>query len=37
MMLPEIHKVIEKIGVNVNIIKAGKYKDLGTGVQTFER
>ncbi len=33
MMLPEIHKVIEKIGVNVNIIKAGKYKDLGTGVR----
>ncbi len=33
MMLPEIHKVIEKIGVDVNIIKAGKYKDLGTGVR----
>jgi protease-4 len=33
MMLPEIHKVIEKIGVSVNIIKAGKYKDLGTGVR----
>lgn len=31
MMLPEIHKVIEKIGVNVNVIKAGKFKDIGTG------
>lgn len=33
MMLPEIHKVIEKIGVNVNVIKAGKFKDIGTGVR----
>ncbi|HMK35965.1 MAG TPA: signal peptide peptidase SppA [Desulfomonilaceae bacterium] len=33
MMLPDIHKVIEKIGVGVNIIKAGKYKDIGTGVR----
>jgi protease IV len=31
MMLPEIHKVIEKIGVNVNVIKAGKFKDIGAG------
>jgi protease-4 len=31
MMLPEIHKIIEKIGVNVNVIKAGKFKDIGTG------
>ena len=31
MMLPEIHKVIEKIGVNVNVIKAGKFKDIGSG------
>lgn len=33
MILPEIHKVIQKIGVDVNIIKAGKYKDLGVGVK----
>jgi protease-4 len=33
MMLPEIDKVIEKIGVNVNVIKAGKYKDIGTGLR----
>jgi protease-4 len=33
MMLPEIHKVIEKIGINVNVIKAGKFKDIGTGVR----
>ncbi len=31
MMLPEIHKIIQKIGVDVNIIKAGKFKDIGTG------
>jgi protease IV len=30
MMLPEIDKVIEKIGVNVNVIKSGKYKDIGS-------
>jgi len=33
MMLADLHKVIEKLGVNVNIIKAGKYKDIGTGVR----
>lgn len=33
MVLAEIHKVIEKIGVNVNVIKAGKYKDIGSGVR----
>ncbi len=33
MMLPDIHKVIEKIGVDVNVIKAGKYKDIGSGVR----
>ncbi len=33
MILPEIHKVIQKIGVDVNIIKAEKYKDLGVGVK----
>lgn len=33
MILPEIHKVIQKIGVDVNIIKAGKYKDIGSGVK----
>ncbi len=33
MMLTDIHKVIEKIGVNVNVIKAGKYKDIGSGVK----
>jgi protease-4 len=33
MMLPDIHKVIEKIGVGVNVIKAGKYKDIGSGVR----
>ncbi len=33
MMLPEIHKVIEKIGVDVNVIKAGKFKDIGSGVR----
>jgi protease-4 len=31
MMLPEIDKIIEKIGISVNIIKAGKFKDIGTG------
>jgi protease IV len=33
MMLADIHKVIDKIGVNVNVIKAGKYKDIGSGVR----
>jgi protease-4 len=30
MMLPDLHKVIDKIGVNVSVIKAGKYKDIGS-------
>jgi protease-4 len=33
MVLAEIHKVIEKIGVNVNVIKAGKFKDIGSGIR----
>ncbi len=30
MMLPDIQKVINKIGVDVAVIKAGKYKDIGS-------
>ncbi len=30
-MLPEYSKLMEKIGVNVSVIKAGKYKDFSTG------
>lgn len=30
MMLPDLHKVIDKIGVNVSVIKAGKFKDIGS-------
>lgn len=33
MILAEVHKVIEKIGVNVNVIKAGKFKDIGSAVR----
>jgi len=33
MMLPQIQKVIERVGVDVNIIKAGKYKDIGSAVR----
>jgi protease-4 len=33
MLLTEIHRVIDKLGVSVNIIKAGKYKDTGIGVR----
>jgi protease-4 len=33
MMLPQIRKIIEKIGVDVNVIKAGKYKDIGSAVR----
>lgn len=33
MMMADIHEIIEKIGVNVNVIKAGKYKDIGSGVK----
>ncbi len=36
MMLPDIHKVIEKIGVNVNVIKAGAFKDIGSGVKPLD-
>jgi protease IV len=35
MMLTEIHKVIEKIGVDVNVIKAGKYKDIGSALRAL--
>ncbi|MBI5572363.1 MAG: signal peptide peptidase SppA [Desulfomonile tiedjei] len=33
MMMADVHKLIDKIGVGVNIIKAGKYKDIGSGVR----
>jgi protease-4 len=33
MMLPQIQKIIEKIGVDVDVIKAGKYKDIGSVVR----
>ncbi|MBM4328415.1 MAG: signal peptide peptidase SppA [Deltaproteobacteria bacterium] len=33
MFMAEIHKAINKIGVDVNVIKAGKYKDIGSGVR----
>ncbi len=33
MMLTEIHKVIDKLGVDVKVIKAGKYKDIGSAVR----
>jgi len=33
LILTEIRKVIEKIGVNVTVIKAGKYKDMGVGIR----
>lgn len=33
MMLPDIHKLAEKVGVGVNIVKAGKFKDIGAGVK----
>jgi protease IV len=33
MVMTDIHKVIEKVGVGVNIIKAGKFKDIGTGTR----
>lgn len=36
MMLPDIHKVIEKIGVNVNVIKAGTFKDIGSGIKPLD-
>lgn len=31
MMLTDLHKLIEKLGVDVNVIKAGKFKDIGSG------
>ncbi len=33
MMLPDIQKAIDRIGINVKIIKAGKYKDIGSVVR----
>ncbi|MCL5126756.1 MAG: signal peptide peptidase SppA [Deltaproteobacteria bacterium] len=33
MILPDVHKVIEKIGVNVNVIKAGAFKDIGSVIR----
>ncbi|AFM27245.1 signal peptide peptidase SppA [Desulfomonile tiedjei] len=30
MILPEIHQIIQRVGADVNIIKAGKYKDIGS-------
>ncbi len=33
MMLPDLHKIAEKIGVGVNIVKAGKFKDIGSGLK----
>jgi protease IV len=33
MMLPEMHQIIEKLGINVNVIKAGKFKDIGSFVR----
>lgn len=30
MILTEVHKIIEKLGVNVQVVKAGKYKDIGS-------
>jgi len=33
MMLPQIQKIIERIGIDVNVIKAGKYKDIGSAVR----
>jgi protease IV len=33
MMLPDMHKIIEKIGLGMNVIKAGKYKDIGSAVR----
>lgn len=33
MVLAEIEKIIDKLGVKVNVIKAGKFKDIGSGVR----
>ncbi len=33
MLLPELREVFERLGVNVNVIKAGKYKDIGLSVR----
>lgn len=33
MMLPDVQKVIERIGIDVRVIKAGKYKDIGSLVR----
>jgi protease-4 len=33
MVLAEAHKIIQQIGVTVNVIKAGERKDIGSGVR----
>ena len=30
MMLADLEKIVERVGVNVRVIKAGKYKDIGS-------
>jgi len=30
MMLADLQKIVERVGVNVRVIKAGKYKDIGS-------
>lgn len=33
MVMTEVHQVIDKLGLKVEIIKAGKYKDIGSAVR----
>jgi len=33
MMLPDFQKLIDKVGVGMTVIKAGKYKDIGSSVR----
>ncbi len=33
MMLPEIHEAIKRMGIGVNVITAGKFKDMGSAVR----
>ncbi len=33
MVLAEVHKIMEKMGVNVEVVKAGRFKDIGSAVR----
>ncbi len=33
MVMADIHRILDQVGLDVNVIKAGKYKDIGSGMR----